>query len=99
MTPLPAVRGLVTVALLKAQFDQGKDHIGMFLPFLLDTLAHMHVTNADAAMIKVAIEERHGLAIPTPTPPYTPKKGTAPRRVPTGRPLLHYAIPSAGRRY
>ena len=67
MTHLPGVRGLVTVALLKAQFDQGKDHIGMFLPFLLDTLAHMHVTNADAAMIKVAIEERHGLAIPTPT--------------------------------
>ena len=67
MAPLPAVRGLVTVALLKAQFDQGNDHIGMFLPFLLDTLAHMHVTNADAEMIKVAIEERHGLAIPTPT--------------------------------
>ena len=34
MAPLPAVRGLVTVALLKAQFDQGNDHIGMFLPFL-----------------------------------------------------------------
>lgn len=67
MSPLPTVRGLVTVALLKAQFDQGKDHIGMFLPFLLDTLAHIQLTNADTDMIKEAIEEQHGLAIPTPT--------------------------------
>ena len=67
MTSLPAVRGLVTVALLKAQFDQGKDHIGMFLPFVLDAVGHMEATNADADMIKVAIEERHGLAIPIPT--------------------------------
>lgn len=67
MPSLPTVHGLVTVALLKAQFDEGKDHIGMFLPFLLDTLARMQVNNADAEMIKEAIEGRHGLAIPTPT--------------------------------
>ena len=67
MPLLPAVRGLATVALLKAHFDQGNDHIGMFLPFLLDTARHMQVTNADAETIKNAIAERHGLAIPTPT--------------------------------
>ena len=67
MTSLPAVRGLVTVALLKAQFDQGRDHLGMFLPFLLDTARHMHVSNTNAEAIKEAIATRHGLKIPTPT--------------------------------
>ena len=67
MTSLSARSGLVTIALLKAQFDHGKDHIAMFLPFLLDTARHMPVTDADAETIKVAIAERHGLAIPTPS--------------------------------
>ena len=67
MTPLQATRGLVTVALLKAQFDQGRDYIGMFLPFVLDAVRHMNVTNADAEMIKMAIVDRHGFAIPIPT--------------------------------
>src|SRR2546425_332237 len=34
-----AVTGLATVALLKANFDEGSDHIAMFLPFVLDAVA------------------------------------------------------------
>jgi hypothetical protein len=51
---------------LKANFDSGKDHIEMFVPFLLDAIeAH---SSSDFALedVRTLVELRHGLRIPTP---------------------------------
>jgi hypothetical protein len=61
-----AAKGLATLALLKAHFDSGKDHIEMFVPFLLDAInAHL---SGDFALedIRSLVETRHGLRIPAP---------------------------------
>ncbi len=34
-----AAKGLATLALLKANYDAGKDHIEMFVPFILDAIS------------------------------------------------------------
>ena len=31
-------KGLATIALLKTNYDQKQDHIGMFIPFVLDSI-------------------------------------------------------------
>ncbi len=61
-----ATKGLATLALLKAHFDSGKDHIEMFVPFLLDAInAH---PSGDFALddVRDLVETRHGLRIPSP---------------------------------
>ncbi len=60
------VRGLATVALLKTQYDQGHDHIEMFMPFVVDALDGLGaVFTTEAARDEVL--SRHGLKIPLET--------------------------------
>jgi len=60
----PSSTSLVTLALLKANFDAGRDHIQMFEPFLLDTAAHLPSEDFTAEVIQQALKERHGLNVP-----------------------------------
>lgn len=62
-----AVRGLATLAMLKANFDAGRDHVGMFEPFLLDTVRALDASHFDTEEIRDAIHRRHGLQIPRET--------------------------------
>lgn len=59
-----AVQGLATVAMLKAQHDAGRDHLGMFEPLALDTLASADVDGITAEEVRDRIERRHQLTIP-----------------------------------
>jgi DNA-binding IclR family transcriptional regulator len=61
-----ATRGLATVAMLKVNFDAGRDHIAMFQPFVLDAVAH-HDADLDAADIRQKVLARHELALPLNT--------------------------------
>jgi hypothetical protein len=60
-------RGLATVALLKANFDAGKDHIEMFQPFVLDCIAQIPREDFSVDDLKDAMRARHSLAIPADT--------------------------------
>ncbi|HVA61577.1 MAG TPA: hypothetical protein VNG13_13735 [Mycobacteriales bacterium] len=62
-----AVRGLATVALLKANFDSGRDHISMFEPFVIDTLATMDLDGASVEDVQRALRHRHRLSLPLNT--------------------------------
>lgn len=59
-----AVRGLATVAMLKANFDSGQDHIDMFEPFVLDGVASLPRSDSSAVDVQKAISTRHGLDLP-----------------------------------
>jgi hypothetical protein len=59
-----ATRGLATVALLKANFDERQDHIGMFEPFVLDSVLHMETDGFAAADAQAATFDRHQLKLP-----------------------------------
>ena len=58
-----ATKGLATVAMLKVNFDAGRDHVAMFQPFVLDAVAHL---DADLGVKEVRREvlARHELSIP-----------------------------------
>jgi hypothetical protein len=62
-----ATRGLPTLALLKAHYDKAQDHIGMFEPFLADTVATFPRSDFTLAEIRDALAERHGLSVPSHT--------------------------------
>lgn len=57
-------RGLVTVALLKVNYDAGHDHLQMYTPFVLDTLAIVGPDPFTAEELKGQIYNRHRLTIP-----------------------------------
>jgi len=59
-----AARGLSTVALLKANYDKGRDHIGLFQPFLLDTIFQRQAADFSVEEIKGELHQRHQLKIP-----------------------------------
>ena len=63
----PASRGLATLALLKTNFDNGHDHIGMFQPFLVDAISGLNKDDFRIEEIKDAMLSRHGLAVPLHT--------------------------------
>lgn len=63
----PATRGLATLALLKVYFDRGRDHIGMFLPFVIDVIASRRADDFALEDIKSELSERHGLTVPANT--------------------------------
>ena len=68
MTNAPAqVRGLATIALLKVNFDAGRDHIDMFLPFALDAVGSLEADTFQISQAKVAIAKRFRLTIPDHT--------------------------------
>ena len=60
-----ATKGLATVALLKMNFDAGRDHIGMFEPFVLDTLGQMDSETYGVEEVREAVVARHQLALPS----------------------------------
>lgn len=60
-----SVKGLATVAMLKANFDSGKDHIEMFLPFVLDAIQSHPTGDFSLEDVKSRVEARHSLLIPS----------------------------------
>lgn len=61
------LRGLTTVALLKTNFDAGRDHIEMFRPFAEDAIAAFAGQKFTLEAAKQALREKHGLDIPATT--------------------------------
>jgi hypothetical protein len=66
-TPKVHPGGLVTVAFLKAQLDEGSDHLGIFMPLLLDTAAQLPAHSFTTADIQEALAGRHKLVMPEQT--------------------------------
>jgi len=61
-----ATKGLATVAMLKVNFDAGRDHIAMFQPFVLDAVAHLD-DDLGVKDVRRKVLERHELAVPLNT--------------------------------
>lgn len=57
-------RGLATLAMLKARFDAGQDHIGLLEPFVEDVLPVLGTNGFGVADCKVVLEQEHGLVVP-----------------------------------
>lgn len=79
--------GLVTVAYLKARLDEGNDHLGIFMPLVLDVLAHLAAQSFTSADIQERLAASHGLAMPQEAVTTLLKRA--------GR--LHYLVREAGR--
>lgn len=62
-----AVRGLATVAMLKANFDDRRDPISMFEPFVRDAVATCSSEAMDLAQIQTEVISRHELTLPVNT--------------------------------
>src|SRR5690242_6516995 len=58
------VRGLVTVAMLKSNYDAKRDHVEMFQPFLIDTICSLERDDFTVEGIQQRFLQRHGLAVP-----------------------------------
>ena len=63
-TDTTPIRGLATVALLKANFDKGKDHLDMFLPFIVDAVVNLPRDDFSVHELQKCLLERHGLSVP-----------------------------------
>jgi len=59
-------KGIATLALLKARYDSGNDHITMFLPFVLDSFRSATEVFTSPEMQSL-IEKRHSIEIPLHT--------------------------------
>jgi len=57
-------KGLATLALLKANFDSGIDHLDMLLPFAADCMVCYPQDNFTAEDIRSSLAERYGLQVP-----------------------------------
>lgn len=69
MTPLNSAPrvcagGLVTVAFLKASLDEGNDHLGIFMPLVLDVLCKFPSQTFSTSDIQEALAAEHGVAMP-----------------------------------
>jgi hypothetical protein len=53
--------------MLKANYDAGRDHITMFMPFLLDAVASLSSDDFDVQTIQAAVYSRHHLSVPDGT--------------------------------
>ena len=65
--PIVGAQGLVTVAYLKARLDSGEDHLGIFMPLVLDVLPKLpnrHFTSVD---VQQEIETTHAVRMPEAT--------------------------------
>ena len=64
--PLKNVRsGLATIAFLKARFDAGMDHLGMFQPFVEAAIRRYEKDDIDVAGVQAAVRDSTGLPLPT----------------------------------
>src|SRR5208282_2884710 len=68
-TDAPDLRGggLVTVAFLKAQLDGGSDHLGIFMPLVLDVVARMETQTFATVDVQRSLGTSHGVAMPQET--------------------------------
>jgi hypothetical protein len=57
----------VTVAFLKAQLDGGSDHLGIFMPLVLDVMAKVPAQSFTTGDIQEALSSSHGVAMPQQT--------------------------------
>lgn len=62
-----ALKGLATIALLKTRYDQGRDHIDMFQPFLDDVIASSPSDELPIEEMRRRIQLEHGLRVPLNT--------------------------------
>ena len=60
-----ARRGLATIAYLKARFDAGMDHLGMFQPFVEDAIRVADADGIELSVVQRLVREATGLSIPT----------------------------------
>ena len=62
----PTVRapGLVTLAYLRARLDHGQDHLGIFMPLLIDVLPQLPNQHFTSVEVQDAIATTHGVRIP-----------------------------------
>lgn len=60
------VKGLTTLAFLKAQYDQGSDYLDMFQPFVLEAIEKLGRNDFVSQDVKVVIEQSYGLTLPEP---------------------------------
>ena len=58
-------RGLATIAFLKARFDSGMDHLGMFQPFVEDAIRMAGSDEVELSVVQRLVREATGLSIPT----------------------------------
>ena len=58
------VRGLATIAILKANFDKGNDYLEMFLPFIVDSMARIPRDDFATYELQERLRETHGLSVP-----------------------------------
>ena len=58
------IRGLATVALLKANFDQGNDYLEMFIPFVVDSVASLPHDDFSVLDLQECLRTTHGLSVP-----------------------------------
>lgn len=63
-TPTVSPSGLVTVAYLKAQLDDGSDHLGMFFPLVLSVIPQLNRSSFASSDVQEAIDKHHGIAMP-----------------------------------
>jgi predicted transcriptional regulator len=63
--PLP--QSLVTIAYLKARYDEHADHLDMFRSLVMDAVSSIEVETFTAADVQSALMMRHGLAMPQHT--------------------------------
>ncbi len=66
-TPTVRPGGLVTVAFLKAQLDTGSDHLGIFMPLVLEAVTQSEGQSVIAAEVQNSIADCHGIAMPQQT--------------------------------
>ena len=65
--PTVGHRGLVTLAYLKARLDSGEDHLGIFMPLVLDVLPRVSNRHFTSGEVKEAIETEHAVMMPETT--------------------------------
>ena len=65
--PTVGARGLVTLAYLKARLDSGEDHLGIFMPLVLDVLPKVSNRNFTSIEVQEAIEAIHAVKMPETT--------------------------------
>ena len=58
-------RGVATIAFLKARFDAGMDHLGMFQPFVEHAIRKIDSDDIELSAVQRSVEDSTGLSIPT----------------------------------
>lgn len=65
--PKVSAGGLVTVAFLKARLDEGSDHLGIFMPLVLDVVSQLSGSNFATAEVQGTMAAIHRVSMPQTT--------------------------------